>query len=213
MEILVVGTEEQAEECRQKFGATHAVNRIPQADTLVPADVVFDFDTPQEPSRLANYSNVDADALFLDTTFVRLGDLVRHGILKTAVFGFCGLHTFVNREVLEVVLKSGDDRATLESTCAKLGTSFEVVVDHAGMVTPRVICMIINEAYRTLEEGIATREDIDLAMKLGTNYPWGPFEWGERIGLKNVVRVLEAAGNETGDSRYEICKMLRRSAH
>jgi 3-hydroxybutyryl-CoA dehydrogenase len=68
--------------------------------------------------------------------------------------------------------------------------------------------MIINEAYLTLEEGIASREDIDLAMKLGTNYPYGPFEWADRIGLGNVVRVLRGAQKETGDERYEVCRLL-----
>ncbi|HRG10176.1 MAG TPA: 3-hydroxyacyl-CoA dehydrogenase family protein, partial [Cyclobacteriaceae bacterium] len=58
-------------------------------------------------------------------------------------------------------------------------------------MTPRVICMIINEAYFTVEEGTATREDVDLAMKLGTNYPLGPFEWTEKIGLQNIVNVLD----------------------
>jgi 3-hydroxybutyryl-CoA dehydrogenase len=196
MEILVVGTDEQAEECRQKFGALHTVRRVQQVDATATTGVV------------ASYVNIKAAALFFDTTFMRLDDLLREGNLQAPAFGFCGLRTFMNREVLEVALKSEADRATLLSTCEKLGTSFEVVADQAGMVTPRVICMIINEAYRTLEEAIASPEDIDLAMKLGTNYPWGPFEWADRIGPGNVVSVLKEAQKETGDERYEVCRLL-----
>lgn len=208
MEILIVGTEAQAEECRQKFGAAHAIRQISKADASQAADVVFDFDTPQHLSRIANYSKAQATAVFFDTAFVRLGDLLLQADLKTPAFGFCGLRTLVNRELLEVAIKSESDRATLEAVCAKLGTRYEVVADQAGMVTPRVICMIINEAFYTLEEGIATREDIDLAMKLGTNYPYGPFEWGERIGLSGVVKVLKGAQEECGDGRYRVCRLL-----
>jgi 3-hydroxybutyryl-CoA dehydrogenase len=50
--------------------------------------------------------------------------------------------------------------------------------------------MIINEAYLALGEGVSTPEEIDTAMKLGTNYPFGPIEWGSHIGLQNVVTLL-----------------------
>ena len=69
--------------------------------------------------------------------------------------------------------------------------------------------MIINEAYYTVEEGTATREDVDMAMKLGTNYPFGPFEWCERIGSKNVCGLLDAVYEDTKDERYSICRLLR----
>jgi 3-hydroxybutyryl-CoA dehydrogenase len=58
------------------------------------------------------------------------------------------------------------------------------------MITPRTIAMIINEAYFALEEEISSKEQIDIAMKLGTNYPYGPFEWAEKIGLKKIYNLL-----------------------
>jgi 3-hydroxybutyryl-CoA dehydrogenase len=60
-----------------------------------------------------------------------------------------------------------------------------------GFITARVIAMIINEAWFALEEGVSTKEEIDTAMKLGTNYPYGPFEWGKEIGLKNIHALLD----------------------
>ena len=217
MEILVIGTEAQATECRQKFGGAHIIQgvaRLAQAGAILKtAAVVFDFTGAGEPDHLTKYQAIPGTPLFLDTTLVRLADRLAHaGELDNAVFGFCGLHTFVNREILEVAIQNEADRPALEAICLTLGTDYRIVADQAGMVTPRVICMIINEAYYTLEEGTATREDIDLAMKLGTNYPWGPFEWGERIGLENVVRVLTASGEETRDSRYQVCALLNKAA-
>jgi len=85
-----------------------------------------------------------------------------------------------------------------------------IVEDRVGMVTPRVICMIINEAYYTTMEGTATKEDIDLAMKLGTNYPFGPFEWALNIGVENVFELLEALYEDTKDDRYRICPLLKK---
>jgi 3-hydroxybutyryl-CoA dehydrogenase len=59
-----------------------------------------------------------------------------------------------------------------------------------GFVTPRVISMIINEACLALQEGVSTKEEIDTAMKLGTNYPFGPFEWMDRIGQDKIYALL-----------------------
>jgi 3-hydroxybutyryl-CoA dehydrogenase len=51
--------------------------------------------------------------------------------------------------------------------------------------------MIINEAYLALAEGVSTKEEINTAMKLGTAYPFGPFDWAEKIGLKNIALLLQ----------------------
>jgi 3-hydroxybutyryl-CoA dehydrogenase len=72
--------------------------------------------------------------------------------------------------------------------------------------------MIINEAYFAIQENIASRSDIDLAMKLGTNYPFGPFEWCEKIGIKNVYELLIAVYDSTRDERYKVCELLEEEA-
>ena len=61
--------------------------------------------------------------------------------------------------------------------------------------------MIINEAYFALGEIVGTREDIDTAMKLGTNYPYGPFEWTKLIGLRNIYSLLQEMSRE--NKRYQ----------
>jgi 3-hydroxybutyryl-CoA dehydrogenase len=71
--------------------------------------------------------------------------------------------------------------------------------------------MVINEAYYTLQEKTATTADIDLAMKLGTNYPYGPFEWAARIGLENIYQLLQAVYADTQDERYRICPLLKKT--
>ncbi|WP_310393001.1 3-hydroxyacyl-CoA dehydrogenase family protein [Hymenobacter sp.] len=128
------------------------------------------------------------------------------------LFGFCGLPTLLNRSLLEVSLYHEADREKLADTCAALGTDYRVVEDRVGLVTPRVVCMIINEACYTVQEGAATMQDVDLAMRLGTNYPRGPFAWANAIGVARVYAVLEALWDDTHDERYKICPLLKRQA-
>ena len=208
MEILIIGSNAELEEVRQKFGPGHTyrVSVSREAEKLLAkCDVVFDF-TIEENVQLSSYHDYSSSIVFLNTAFISLSQL---GISHSKnVIGFCGLATFVNREIFEVSLPQEDHLATLRKICGELKTDYRVVADRVGFVTPRVICMIINEAYYTVQEGTATREDIDKAMKLGTNYPFGPFEWAQRIGVKNVCKLLEAVHSDTQDQRYRICSML-----
>jgi len=74
---------------------------------------------------------------------------------------------------------------------------------------PRTIAMIVNEAYFALGEKLATAEAIDLAMKNGVNYPLGPVEWGDKIGLHYVAQLLEELNTITRDERYRLSTELK----
>ena len=67
--------------------------------------------------------------------------------------------------------------------------------------------MIINEAYFALGENVSSKDEIDVAMKLGTNYPYGPFEWSKKIGLNRVYSLLEKL-SET-DSCYSTAPAMK----
>lgn len=87
-----------------------------------------------------------------------------------------------------------------------LGWRVVFVKDEPGLVSARVISMIINEAYFALGENISSKEEINLAMKLGTNYPMGPFEWEEKIGTENICQLLQKLS--TTDDRYTLAPEL-----
>ena len=74
------------------------------------------------------------------------------------------------------------------------------VKDEPGFVSARVISMIINEAFFALGEKVSTENEIDLAMKLGTNYPKGPFEWAQKIGIEKVYSLLKKLSEK--EDRY-----------
>ncbi len=91
-----------------------------------------------------------------------------------------------------------------------LGQEPIFVADGPGLVRARVVCCLINEAAGLLLEGVATATDIDRAMRLGTNYPYGPLAWGDLMGLDAVLGVMTGLFNEWGDDRYRPSPMLRR---
>ncbi len=93
------------------------------------------------------------------------------------------------------------------------GKEVELVDDVPGLVFPRVLATIINKASFALTEGVATVEDIDLAMKYGTNYPYGPFEWADLIGINEILTVLSGLQHELGDDRYRPAAILRKMVY
>jgi 3-hydroxybutyryl-CoA dehydrogenase len=78
------------------------------------------------------------------------------------------------------------------------------------MVSGKIISMIVNEAYFALEDEVSTKEEIDIAMKSGTNYPYGPFEWSKKIGLNNIYTLLQKLS--TTDKRYTPSSLLIKEA-
>ena len=110
---------------------------------------------------------------------------------------------FLKRQTWEV---ASGDASKANVIFEQLGWNVVFVKDEPGLVSARVISMIVNEAFFALAEGISTIEEIDVAMKLGTNYPYGPFEWLEKIGVANIYQLLHKL-SET-DKRYSVAPLL-----
>lgn len=120
-----------------------------------------------------------------------------------------GWNSFLKPPIMEAAGADADKKKA-ENIFSCFNKKIEWGPDVPGFITARVISMIINEAYFTLEEKVSTKEEIDTAMKLGTNYPYGPFEWGTHIGLKNVFALLTILA-ET-NSRYTASPLLQKEA-
>lgn len=86
------------------------------------------------------------------------------------------------------------------------GKKFVQVPDIPGFISARIISMIINEAYYAAGENVSSEKAIDIAMKLGTNYPHGPFEWANIIGIKNIYTLLQKLSVK--DTRYTAAPAL-----
>lgn len=206
MDILVTGERERWDAFRasRSTGAHHVLYEPELQPLKGGADLVIDLSLDERPENLMIYA--------LQPDIPVLGCLVK---TPPAVWeGYPGLYAanwlpgFYSMPRLEIGLSANSDAKMLQAVMQELGWEYDTVKASAGLVTPRTVAMIINEAYFTAEEGTASREDIDVSMKLGTNYPFGPFEWCARIGIRNVYEVLRAVHTETGSGRYRICAAL-----
>jgi 3-hydroxybutyryl-CoA dehydrogenase len=124
-----------------------------------------------------------------------------------------GMHFFnpvPKMKLLEIVRALETSEATLQ-TCVEVGRRMgkEVVVirESPGFVTSRIDAMIGNEAFYMLQEGIASAEDIDKALKLGLNHPMGPFELADMVGLDVRLNILEYLHKTLGE-KYRPCPLL-----
>ena len=112
---------------------------------------------------------------------------------------------FLQRQTWEV---ASNNKVIAGKVFESLNWNIVFVKDEPGLVATRVISMIINEAFFALEEGVSTIDEIDLAMKLGTNYPYGPFEWQNKIGLQNIYHLLKSLSVK--DKRYSVSPLLEK---
>ena len=129
------------------------------------------------------------------------------------IIGFASFYPLKDRKVIELAAGMRSTEIALsaaEQFFKSLGKETLRVKDSAGLTFPRILSLIINEAARALEEGVASAEEIDIAMKLGVNYPLGPLRWADQIGLDEVLAVLEGLGRETGDDRYRPAPLLNK---
>ena len=124
-----------------------------------------------------------------------------------------GMHFFnpvPKMKLLEIVRALETSQATLQA-CLEVGRRMgkEVVVirESPGFVTSRINAMIGNEAFYMLQEGIASAEDIDKALKLGLHHPMGPFELVDLVGLDVRLNILEYLHKTLGE-KYRPCPLL-----
>ncbi len=110
---------------------------------------------------------------------------------------------FLSRPIWE--LATADQTGALKIMNV-LGWEGVLVGDEPGLVAARVISMVINEAYFALQEGVSGKKEIDMAMKLGNNYPFGPMEWLGRIGIEKVYTLLNTLSKK--DARYAPAPLL-----
>jgi 3-hydroxybutyryl-CoA dehydrogenase len=112
---------------------------------------------------------------------------------------------FIKNELWEIV---SSEPETVENIFKSLNRKIIFVKDEPGFVGARVISMIINEAFFALGEKISSMKEIDAAMKSGTNYPQGPFEWAGKIGIENIYGLLEKLSEK--DERYYPAPALKK---
>jgi 3-hydroxybutyryl-CoA dehydrogenase len=153
-----------------------------------------------------NYEQLASKDILLDTTYNWLQNIAilnnnsclkllhaPYHLLASLPTNSCRINcwpTFINNPSWEYV---GDiNKSLLSFLETKLEKKLQLVPDLIGMISANIIASIINEAYIVLDNNIASASDIDTAMKLGTNYPYGPIEWSNKIGIIEIAQLLLA---------------------
>jgi len=113
-------------------------------------------------------------------------------------------------EVIRGAATSDETVATSKALAAKLGKTPVEVKESPGFVVNRLLVPMMNEAFNLLQEGIASAEDIDKAMTLGTRMPMGPFELADYTGLDIGLHTMETLFHETGDPKFRPSPLLRK---
>jgi 3-hydroxybutyryl-CoA dehydrogenase len=171
---------------------------------------------PEEKQRLVGEldrclaSSVPIVSLSLTAATTEIASWLRD---PTRLCGFGYLPPLDAEGALEIApgLDSGEAAlAAAHQLAALLSKPTAVVKDGAGLVAARIVCPIVNEATYALEEGVATAEGIDTAVRLGANYPRGPLEWADLIGVDLVYAIMKGMHAEYGDDRYRPAPLLRK---
>jgi 3-hydroxybutyryl-CoA dehydrogenase len=192
MYIAVKASEAQKEEWLGKPAAAAAeivfIDAAAELFSIYDADVYFDLLFDKNVS-IPNTGK----PVFVNAVVELLGELPANCIRINA------WNSFLKRAVTEIVAEE-KDKAIATYVMKALGWKYIFAPDIRGMIAARSISMIINEAYYAYGNKVSSKEDIDTALKLGTNYPYGPFEWAKKIGLQNIYRLLNILSVE--DDRY-----------
>ncbi len=207
MNVLVIANDVQREELLyQASNDELQYTWVKSTDRLInniTPDVCIDLLFDNNPERIEWLLNLKAPLVIINSVIVPLkeigGDFIRIN----------AWNTLLKRRVIEA---AGDNmflRAKAENFFESIGRKLKWIDDIPGFITSRIISSIINEAFFALDENVSTKDQINTAMKLGTNYPYGPFEWAELIGLQQVYLLLVELSKT--EKRYQPSELLKQS--
>lgn len=114
-------------------------------------------------------------------------------------------------EIIRALQTSDETYSSVVELTRKLGkTPITALKDYPGFIVNRILIPMMNEAFYVLMEGIASAEDIDEAMRLGTNQPMGPLKLADYVGLDTCLFICECFHRELGEDKYRPCPLLRK---
>ncbi|MCE3233886.1 MAG: 3-hydroxybutyryl-CoA dehydrogenase [Vampirovibrio sp.] len=159
------------------------------------------------------YEALDEECLFLSNCLAETPTSSAAEIDNDrCLVGYSAIGLYVGNPVVEIASAVQTDARFLHKAhrfLEQLGLRAIEVPETPGLVLGRILAMLVNEATSALMEDVASPEDIDTAMKLGTNYPFGPLGWADLVGLDVILATLNHLEDTYGDDRYCAMPLLR----
>jgi 3-hydroxybutyryl-CoA dehydrogenase len=219
MKIIAIGEDRRLEELKEKLNKNDEVlyiegDELPDTIDLKAYEVLIDTNLDDHSYTLETYASFKNLTVLGCSVKKSCYEMIAecNTIIECKLIGVNFLPGFINRELTEMCSTYLASVLDIENICEKLEWNPQIVEDRVGLVTPRILFMIINEACYTVQEGTSTIDDIEIGMKLGTAYPFGPFEFANLVGVQLVYEVLLSIYNDTKDERYKICSLLKKVA-
>ncbi len=219
--------EQSLDKQMERWALTHAekkiiMSRIHPVESLAglaECELVIETITEELESKRDIFEQLDQlcgpnTILASNTSTLSLTELASVTAHPERVIGMHFVYPVIKTNLVEIVrgLKTSDEtfartKHFVEEIIHKKGV---MVFESPGFVTTRLICLFINEALHVLEEGVASAEDIDSAMRIGYSFQHGPLEMADRFGLDAVLAALERMFREYGELKYRPSIVLKK---
>ena len=198
---------------------TAALQRIQTHTDLVSgvknADLVVEAATENVEIKLELFRQLDqlapaAAVLASNTSSISITQIAAVTQRPTQVIGMHFMNPVPVMKLVELIrgLQTSDETyAALTSFCTAINKTTVLAIDAPGFVVNRILCPMLNEAIFLVQEGVKP-EDIDTAMKLGTNQPMGPLTLADFVGLDTLLYILQVLHRELGEDKYRPCPLL-----
>jgi 3-hydroxybutyryl-CoA dehydrogenase len=159
------------------------------------------------------YEALDEDCLFLTNCLAETPTATASEFEDAhCVVGYSAIGLYTGTPVVEISRALQTHTTYVQKAhhfLGRLGLCAVEVPETPGLVLGRILAMLVNEAASALMEGVASPQDIDTAMQLGTNYPRGPLTWADYVGLDVILAILNHLEDEYGEDRYCPVPLLR----
>ena len=180
-------------------------------------DVAIEAATENEELKKRIFQDLDAvvrpgGVLATNTSSIPITRIAAATKRPDSVIGMHFMNPVPVMQLVELIRGAATSDQTFERTRSLAQAMGKTVVtsrDYPGFIVNRILIPMLNEAAYALMEGLGTAEDIDTAMKLGTNQPMGPLQLADFIGLDTVLFIAEVMHRGLGDPKYRPCPLLR----
>jgi len=193
------------------------INQTTDMSGLSDCDVIIEAATENKNIKFDIFKNLDEIAkasclLATNTSSISITEIAAHTNRPSQVVGMHFMNPVPVMKLVEGIKgleTSNEAFETIKEMTSKMDKVLIESRDMPGFVVNRILMPMINEAVYALYEGLASVEDIDQAMKLGTNQPMGPLTLADFIGLDTCLSIMEVLHEGFGDSKYRPCPLLR----